>query len=324
MRAEVGCSILRRLKLKSTRLLVLFLVGIVTACGGGPAPEEPVESQVPVEKLVIYTVNYPLAYFAGRIGGELVEVHFPAPGDEDPAYWSPDAETIAAYQGADLILLNGADYAKWVSRATLPASKMVDTSAEFSDRLIPLEGATTHSHGPEGEHEHTGWAFTTWLDPELAALQAEAVAAAISAALPEHSSDVRVRLEELHADLKSLDDRLAAAAAVIDDEPLLFSHPVYQYLIGRYGLNGVEVHWEPDVAPDGHAWGHLEEKLKTHPAKVMLWEGQPLEATVRALQKRGISSLVFDPCGNHPEEGDYLTVMAANAAALEHFAGSSR
>jgi zinc transport system substrate-binding protein len=124
--------------------------------------------------------------------------------------------------------------------------------------------------------------------------------------------------------LIDIDSRLAAAAENLGNQPLIFSHPVYQYLIHRYGLNGVEIHWEPDVAPDGHAWGHLEEKLKTHPAKVMLWEGQPLEATVRALQKRGISSLVFDPCGNRPEEGDYLTVMAANAVALENLAGSSR
>ncbi len=33
--------------------------------------------------------------------------------------------------------------------------------------MYPLEGATTHSHGPEGAHEHTGWAFTTWIDPQL-------------------------------------------------------------------------------------------------------------------------------------------------------------
>ena len=36
------------------------------------------------EKLTVYTVNYPLQYFAERIGGEYVEVIFPAPGDEDP------------------------------------------------------------------------------------------------------------------------------------------------------------------------------------------------------------------------------------------------
>jgi zinc transport system substrate-binding protein len=124
-------------------------------------------------------------------------------------------------------------------------------------------------------------------------------------------------MDALKRDLVDLDSRLGVAAAAIGDEPLLFSHPVYQYLINRYALDGVEVHWEPDAAPDGHAWDHLEETLNNHPAKWMLWESEPLDVTVQGLEDRGISSVVFDPCGNRPAEGDFLTVMAANAAVLE-------
>ena len=42
------------------------------------------------DKLRIYTVNYPLAYFAERIGGDLAQVTFPAPPDVDPAFWMPN------------------------------------------------------------------------------------------------------------------------------------------------------------------------------------------------------------------------------------------
>ena len=59
-------------------------------------------------RLTVYVVNYPLKYFAERIGGDAVTVVFPAPADEDPAYWMPDAKTISDYQKADLILLNEA------------------------------------------------------------------------------------------------------------------------------------------------------------------------------------------------------------------------
>ena len=293
---------------------------VLAGCGGGMTDTiEPVAEEAP-EKLVIYTVNYPLAFFAERIGGDLVEVVFPAPADEDPAYWSPDAETIATYQSADLILLNGADYAKWIDRATLPASKMVDTSAEFSDRLIPLEGATTHSHGPEGEHEHTGWAFTTWLDPMLAAEQAQAITRALIHHRRNDEAIFNSHLVALETELRGLDQRLASAAEAIGDEPLFFSHPVYQYLISRYGLNAVQVHWEPDEAPDGRAWDHLEEQMAAHAAHWMLWEGAPLPETISALDELGIGSLLFDPCGNTPAEGDYLTVMEANAGSLETIA----
>ena len=52
----------------------------------------------------------------------------------------------------------------------------------------------------------------------------------------------------------------------------------------------------------------------------MVWEGEPLESMVDALAERGISSVVFDPCGNRPGEGDYLSVMAGNAIAFEGLA----
>lgn len=294
-------------------VLCLALAG----CGGGTPVDGPVGVSEPVDELVIYTVNYPLAFFAERIGNDLVKVYFPAPADEDPAFWKPDAETIAAYQTADLILINGAGYAKWVDLASLPSTKIIDTSEGAGDRILPLAGTVTHSHGPEGEHEHVGYAATTWLDPELAIQQARTIAAGIALMRPEHEADIQRRMEGLEGDLVDLDSRLQAVADSIGGEPLLFSHPVYQYLISRYGLNGVEVHWEPDQAPDGHAWHHLDERLESHSAKWMVWEGEPLSTTVADLEAREIASVVFDPCGSRPDEGDYLSVMDANAASLE-------
>jgi zinc transport system substrate-binding protein len=306
------------MRLHATILIAatFFLAG----CGGTvEEPAEPVQPPEP-EKLDVYTVNYPLAYFAERVGGDGVTVNFPAPADEDPAFWSPDAETIAAYQQADLILINGAGYAKWVERATLPSSKIIDTTAGAADRLVALEGTVTHSHGPEGEHEHVGWAFTTWLDPTLAIEQARAVADALVARRPDQKMDFRNRFSVLEAQILDLDRRLEIASQAIGDAPLVFSHPVYQYLIARYGLNGEEAHWEPNAAPSGHDWEHLSSSLANHGARWMVWEAEPLPSTVQALVERGISSVIYDPCGNRPNDGDFMTVMDANAEALERIA----
>lgn len=288
------------------------------ACGG-PAEKKTPDSEPAAETspLSVFVVNYPLASFAERIGGDAVAVTFPAPAGEDPAHWSPDPETVAAYQGADLILLNGADYAKWVAQASLPSAKLVDTGAAYADRLIPLEESVTHAHGPEGEHAHGGLAFTTWLDPTLALEQARVIAAAFSDARPGQADAFRERLALLEADLDALDARLEAAVTALGDTPVVFSHPVYRYLEARYGLNGHSAHWEPDTEPSERQWTELAHRVNHHPARWMLWESEPLPSVAARLGELGIESVVFDPCGNVPAEGDYLSVMRSNADRIE-------
>ena len=301
--------------------MVVLTFFAFAGCSDSDSPIRPeTHAGRPAEPLIVYVVNYPLQYFAERIGGEHVKVVFPAPADVDPAYWSPSAEIVAAYQQADLILLNGAGYAGWVARASLPQAAKVDTGAAFADRLIPLESAVTHTHGPEGAHEHGAFAFTAWLDPTLAIEQARAVARAFEQARPAQAQTFRRSFDELTAELTDLDRRLSAVAEKLGSEPLLFSHPVYQYLIRRYDLNGRSLHWETNAAPD---LGELARALEDHPARWMVWEAEPLPETVEALNDAGIVSVVFAPCGRAPEAGDLMSEMERNLSRLEAGPGSS-
>jgi zinc transport system substrate-binding protein len=263
----------------------------------------------------VATVNYPLAYFAERIGGDFLNVEFPAI-DGDPAFWEPKTTDIVAIQQADLILLNGANYAKWVPKVSLAQAKLVDTSASLAEKLIPLTDEVTHTHGPGGAHAHGDTAFTTWLDPQLATAQAAAIRDAFAAKWPEHQADFERGHQALAADLETLDAATAAAFAKHGNAPLLGSHPVYQYLAGHYGLKLKSVHWEPDAAPDEAMWKELDTIRSTHPAGVMLWEGAPLAETREKLTAKGIKCIVFDPCGNRPDGGDYLSVMEENIGNL--------
>ena len=261
-------------------------------------------------------VNYPLQYFAQRVGGSHVRDTFPVPSDSDPAYWEPTVEQIGDFQQADLILLNGASYAKWVQRVSLPASRVVDTSAGFSARYIAIADQATHSHGAGGEHQHGELAFTTWLDPLLAVAQAAAIRDALIRLRPAMAAGLRRNFTALEKDLRELDDQLAAAFAARKGQPLLFSHPVYQYLIRRYGIEGYSLHWEPNVVPGPSESQGLDRLLGEHPAREMIWEGAPDSAIVEKLAQRGVNSLVFEPCAGQPAEGDYLSVMLDNLGRL--------
>jgi len=291
------------------RTLRHLLVAVLAAAPWGMA--------LAAEKLTIFTVNYPLAYFAERLAGDLARVEFPAPPDVDPAFWMPDSETVAAYQAADLILLNGAGYAKWVDKVSLPASRLVNTSHDFADRYIETASGISHSHGPGGEHSHSGIAFTTWLDLDLAARQAEAVAKAIERKRPDAKDRVARNLATLKGELQALDARLARLSATEPSRPMLASHPVYQYLARRYGLNLRSVLWEPDAAPTPQQWRELEGILSEHPARWMIWEAPPAPETASRLRSLGVESIVFDPCANRPATGDFVRVMGGNAKSLE-------
>lgn len=297
------------------RLELLAFLLIVTACTPGEQVGEGTEDrQGPPQ---VYTVNYPLAYFAERIAGDSVEVVFPVPADTDPATWSPAADTVAEYQQADLVLLNGAGYAGWIQRATLSQSRLIDTSAAFADSLIPVADDVTHSHGPAGDHSHGGTAFTTWLDFELAIGQSQAVCDALIRLRPEYETEFRGRLSELERDLRELDEDLNDVARRIGGAPLFFSHPVYQYLVRRYELNGRSLHWEPQEIPDEEQWRELSAARQNHAAVWLIWEGEPHPNVVNRLADMGIESIVFRPSDNRPAEGDYISAMQENVRVLQ-------
>jgi zinc transport system substrate-binding protein len=104
---------------------------------------------------VVVAVNYPLAWFAERLAGGAAEVRLPVPPGTDPQFWRPRIAEIGAIQAADLILLNGAGFAAWTARASLPRSRSVDTSRAFRDRLIATEGLVHSDLRPRSAHRRS-------------------------------------------------------------------------------------------------------------------------------------------------------------------------
>ncbi len=306
---------MRLIENKKKELLCFLGLGFILVVLGLPSYSLAVKE--PTSKLTVYVVNYPLKYFAERIAGEHARVVFPAPRDVDPAFWMPDAKTIQKYQRADLILLNGGHYAKWVQKVTLPQLRLVDTSSDFKNQLIRSGNAATHSHVPEGEHSHKGTAFTTWLDFNFAIQHAYAIEKAFHSKRPDLGPVFKVNFKNLEQDLRKLDLEIKSYVSGNPATPLVVSHPVYQYLARAYGLNIVSLHWEPDQNPDDREWDKLQAILKSHPARWMIWEGEPERASLARLKSMGMDSLIFDPCGNVPEKGDFLSVMWQNIESLK-------
>ncbi len=272
----------------------------------------------------VAVVNYPLWYFTHRIAGDRVALVFPVPRDEDPAFWRPDAQAVRQYQQADMIFLNGADYAKWRLTSVLPLSKQLVTSAAFADRYMTNGEVITHSHGKEGLHSHGLLDFNTWMDPRQAKVQAQAIHDELVRLVPAATKEFDANLQSLDKDLDQLDAELERASAPLGSAPLLASHPVYHYAARRYGWNLKNVHWEPDEMPSEAEWQKFAKLYAEHHGKIMLWEEAPLPAVAARLRKMGIEPVAFETCCTAPETGDYLTAMAANARRLAALTASAK
>ncbi len=257
-----------------------------------PAQAEPTRT--------VAAVNAPLAYIASVLGGEAVEVVYPIPPDIDPAYWQPSAEEILRYQQADLILLNGAGYAGWTKTALLPRARLVDTTASVQDRLILAKAdAITHKHGPEGDHTHDGaYAFTTWLDPDIATAQVAAVADAMAQRWPDMAPGMADRIESLDAELAALDAAFTQFFSDVAGREIFASHPVYQYLDRAYSGDILALHWEPDEDPGAPEWEALEQALDQDRDPLMLWENTPIAETRARAKALGIDITVLSPMAN--------------------------
>lgn len=270
----------------------------------------------------VYTTFYPTTYFADRIAGDALDVVNPCPADADPAYWMPDDETLAEYQAAGRIVINGAHFEKWIDKVTLPTDRVVNTAKALSEPLIELADAVTHSHGPGGAHTHTGIDGHTWLDPINCKQQAAAIRAALAELRPAQAASFGDNYDALADDLDALDARLKELAPKLTGHTLLANHPAWNYLARRYGWEIKTFHLDPEEMPAAETLAEIKAFIDAHPAKIVLWESAPLAEVASKLKSEfGLTSVEYSPGESRPDAGDFLSVMNANvdrlAAALE-------
>jgi zinc transport system substrate-binding protein len=292
------------------------------SCNGQGPTEGTTDREGP---LTVYTAFYPAWFFTSTIGGESVRAVNPIPADEDPIFYQPPTEMILRYQNeADLIVLNGAGFARWAAKAMLPEGKIVNTGKSFEDDLIVIKGSVTHTHGEGEKHTHAGIDGHTWIDPQLAMEQCRAIAAALSEHDPDHAPDFAAGLERVLAGLAELDTAFSALAKKGLTRPIVASHPAYNYLCRRYGWEVESFDFNPAENPVFSDLKRLKSYLTAHPGIThMVWEEAPEQKVAELFRSRfGLEPLVFSPVETPPDEGaDYFAVMKENAKNIEPLFG---
>ena len=304
---------------KFTALLLLFLFASIEGC---TYPVEEVQQTSTASRTNrVVAVSYALQYLTQRIVGGEMEVEFPAGSASDPKSWSPAVTDISSMQTADLIVVNGrgAEYAKWLVQTTLPSSKILNSCQDIPlAKLISVpDHQIVHSHGPEGEHSHAYMVPYTWLDPNIAMIQARTIAERLKKIYPDQADRFEQNLARLLLDLQELTNQITESPktglAVVTTSPHL------KYLTRFLGFSDTHLLWFDQMANSDAdvAIRQLQESVAKSSAIAVLVDSKLDQNLKEFCRKQKLQLIQINLLDVKPSDGDYLKKLKEDISVLE-------
>jgi len=288
------------------RLLVGVRAGLVLALlaallGGMACKQE--ESS---DRLTVVATIFPLADFVKNVAGDRVDViTLLRPGDS-PHTYEPTARDMKAVARATLLVVNGAGLDFWVEKLKSAASdNMVelDTSAILEEEGLLLSG-DEHEGGVNPHY---------WLDPVLAQMQVEAIAAALVAADPGNKESYLGNAADYVAELKSLDAEIKNETQSFSSREFITFHPAWTYFARRYGLvEAAVIEESPGKDPTIDEQRRIIDLARELNVKAIFAEPQfSTKVADTIADGSGAEVLLLDPIGGPGLEGrdSYIALM---------------
>ncbi len=225
-------------------VILLALLSSIYGCSQPAGSDAANNSPTSVDKneppLVLVT-SYPLFAIATEIAGEDADVRYPIPETQTSRTWRPTAADISLFQQADAVIVHGAGYERWLSKVTLPKSRITNSLAAASESLIVVNQAMSHQHGPTGSNAEKDLVWCTWMDPQLIRKQVESVEQSLLKVCPQPNSmtqraaSLLKRIESVEQSVQDIAKRTRGLKVVTDG-------PHFDYLLRRLGWQQIPVY----------------------------------------------------------------------------------
>ena len=210
---------------------------------------------------------------AAQIGGERVDVvSILNNPDQDPHLFETTPGIVRQIAGAQIVILNGANYDPWMEKLLAAAprpGRSVITAAQLTAKKA-------------GDNPHL------WYDPATMPAVAKALAAAFVKADVPHAADYADRLTTTLASLERIGQRVAQIMAKHAGKPLTATEPVFGPMADALGLTMRNQRFQlammNDTEPSARDVAAFEDDLKQHKVKALLYNSQVSEKlTLRLL-----------------------------------------
>ena len=209
----------------------------VAACGAsGDAGAESKASEGSGAISVIASINQ-WGSVAEDLGGDLVDVTSIMSNTNVEAHdYEPTSQDVAKFGKADVVVVNGADYDPWASKAADGTKATLVDAAETSGIK-------------EGDNPHV------WFSAKVRNAAADAITAAYQKADPDHKDDYAKLNKEWHDKENVLESKIKDASSVTQGMSYAATESVAWYLADDLGMT--------DATPTGYAQASANESEPT-------------------------------------------------------------
>ena len=256
---------------------------MAAACGGtensGAGDRTPAQGDCPVSPLDVVVSVDQWGDIVSQLGGACTEVTTVLAGSSvDPHDFEPAPSDAVAFEGAQLVVVNGGHYDEW-------ATKLAETSAPDAAVVNAVDLAGGHADDHD-DHDHDDPAHDdhdhsvnphVWYRPDVVTAVADAVTAKLSELSADSAGYFAERRAEFAASMQRYDDAVAAIRTGAAGKRYAAVEGVFDDMAAALGL----VNWTPQgyqVASNN--------------------EGEPspadLDAFLTLLADRGVDVLIYN------------------------------
>ena len=302
------------------RLAIVILLLFVALGLGWPANAE----EKSVGKVKAFVSILPIAYFVERVGGPDVEVSVLVGPGQDPHTFEPTPKLMAKLADSRVLFKMGFPFEETLIKKVGSTFKNVEVvDLQQGIKLRPMTEEETeaeeaeHGHGTAGmqeteEHHHEAGDMDqhSWLDPQLAKIQARTIADTLIRIDPGHKDQYEKNLKDFQTDLDAVHEQLKKALAPVKGKSFFVFHPAYGYFGDAYGLKQIPVQIG-GKEPTAKQLARLIDLAKKDGVKVIFVQPQFPKKSAEALAK-AIGGAVVSLDDLAPDYLKNLREMAAN------------
>jgi len=209
---------------------------------------------------------------AHQIGGlEVAVVSVMNNPDQDPHLFEISPAVARQLAAAQIVIYNGADYDAWMPKLLQAAPRPGRVAIDVAHLVGKKAGDNPH----------------LWYDPATMPKVAQALAAALAKADPDHAADYAARLKTTLAALARVQARVKALRAKWAGQPVTATEPVFGYMAAAVGLTmrnwSFQLAMMNDTEPSAKDIAAFEDDLKNHKVRALIYNKQVSDTLTRRL-----------------------------------------